>query len=124
MSTIDQPLWQPSKDRAAKARLSAFVKTCDRPCDYDYHALWRWSCENPEIFWDKLWDFAGVMGEKGDMVLENAPHMMDAQFFPNGKLNYAENLLRKTGQETAIIFRNEIGEEKMLSWGDLRAQVP
>ena len=123
MSTNNQPLWQPSKDRVAKARLSAFVKTCDRPRDYDYHALWRWSCENPEIFWDKLWDFAGVMGEKGDTVLENAPHMMDAQFFPKGKLNYAENLLRKTGQETAIIFRNEMGEEKMLSWDDLRAQV-
>ena len=123
MSTNDQPLWQPSKDRMAQARLSAFVEACDHPCDFDYHALWQWSCEKSEIFWDKLWDFAGVVGEKGATVFENAPHMMNAQFFPQARLNYAENLLRKTGQETAIIFRNEMGEEKTLSWDDLRAQV-
>src|SRR5690606_17095421 len=49
--------------------------------------------------------------------------MPGASFFPDARLNFAENLLRKTGEEDAILFRGEDKVERRLSWDELRALV-
>jgi len=76
----------------------------------NYRDLHAWSVENREAFWDLLWDFCGVIGEKGMRRLID-DKMPGAKFFPDAKLNYAENLLRRHDSSTAILFR---GEDKAL----------
>ena len=56
-----------------------------------YSDLWRWSIDNPEQFWSCVVDFCGVIGDMGKIVLEDIAEMPEAQFFPDAKLNYAEN---------------------------------
>ncbi len=118
-----KPLWTPSQERVENSRLSAFVKFLNEGNFKNYQDLWQWSNENTEKFWSALWNFAGVIGEKGDVILNDGHKMPGAQFFPQGTLNYAENLLRKKGKDTAIIFRNERGEERKFSFDDVHAKV-
>jgi acetoacetyl-CoA synthetase len=73
----------------------------------DYEALHAWSVAAPELFWDAIWDFTGVIGEKGTRVLLDAEKMPGAKFFPDARLNVAENLLRGEGGDVALLFNNE-----------------
>ncbi len=116
---MDQPLWQPSPERAAATRLSDFGARMSArfgaPAG-DMAALHRWSVDHIEQFWTGLWDFAGVIAEtRGDTVLAGGETMQGARFFPNARLNFAENLLRRRDGRPAAIFRGESGVSRTLS---------
>ena len=71
----------------------------------DYHALWQWSVTEKETFWDMVWDFCSVTGEKGGRIFDdNNGQMFGARFFPEGRINYAENLLQKTRRQTGKLY--------------------
>ncbi len=123
----EKPLWTPDEGRRRAARLSAFMDFLaehhERRFD-GYRDLHDWSVDNMAEFWSALWDFAGILGEKGDPpFLEEGEAMWQARFFPRARLNFAENLLRQRGEAPAIVFRNEAGVERILSHDDLRAEV-
>ncbi|MAM34516.1 MAG: acetoacetate--CoA ligase [Micavibrio sp.] len=118
-----QPLWKPSDKKVEHSNLTAFVQGLGAGTFSDYHELWRWTNENPEKFWDHLWDFAGVIGEKGERVLINKDQLPGAEFFPDSKINYAENMLKNHSDDTAIIFRDEQGKESEISFSSLYEQV-
>ena len=92
-----------------------------------YHDLWAWSVTQPDLFWQEVWDYTGVIGTRGSVALTSAPHMKDVKFFPDAKLNWAENLLRVhdgiADSDTAIISRVETKFEKEISYQELRARV-
>ncbi|PID78694.1 acetoacetate--CoA ligase [bacterium DOLZORAL124_64_63] len=90
-----------------------------------YAELFGWSTDQPESFWREVWEFCGVVGSgPGTVVLEDGQRMPGARWFPQARLNYAENLLRGAddGAE-AIVFRNERGDTTRLSFGELRARA-
>ncbi|MEM9469946.1 MAG: acetoacetate--CoA ligase [Pseudomonadota bacterium] len=91
--------------------------------DQGYNSFWQWSVDQMEVFWDEFWHWADIQGEKSDVILRDPDLMTGSQFFPNGTLNYAENCLRKRDDKPAIIFRNELGDERTLSYADLYDQV-
>ena len=105
------PLWKPSKARIAAANLTAFRHSAERRWGVecaDYDALHRWSVTHPEQFWTTLWDFAGVVAEKrGERVLADANKMPGAKWFPDARLNFAENLLRSHDTADALVFWGE-----------------
>src|SRR5690606_33272077 len=74
-------------------------------------------------FWPLVWDFCGLIGERGERVLVDGDRMPGARFFPDARLNFAENLLKKSGPSEALVFRGEDKVERVLSWDDLRALV-
>jgi len=114
------PLWTPSAPE--KTQLAQFMRGLGHD-GLDYDQFWRWSVENPEKFWNSVWDFAGIIGEKGKTILEKAHLMQGARFFPDAKINYAENLLKTRGGHAAIIFRDEQARERTLSFDDLYKEV-
>jgi acetoacetyl-CoA synthetase len=93
-----------------------------------YAALHRFSIDNREAFWSAVWDEFGVIGEKGKRILVD-DRMPGATFFPDARLNFAENLLRRNDGGEAIVFRGEAdprlksGVEARLSWAELYALV-
>jgi acetoacetyl-CoA synthetase len=93
---------------------------------HDYHQLWRWSVDQPAAFWGSLWDYFGVLGERGDgPVLAGGP-MPDVTWFPGATLNYARNALRTAQADPAriaVIARDEEGHQLTLSYGELAAEV-
>jgi acetoacetyl-CoA synthetase len=110
---MSQPLWRPSPERAADTILSRF---CRETGEADMAALYRWSIAEPEAFWRKLWSFAGVIGDgPGTVGIENPGKMPGAKFFPEARLNYAENLLRQRDDTDAIVFRGEDKVRRRLS---------
>ena len=124
--TDTAPLWTPSDNRIEAAPISAFIaaaaRASGRPID-DYDTLHAWSVEDREGFWSLVWDWCGIVGERGGRVLENGDRMPGARFFPDARLNFAENLLKKTGSGDAIVFRGEDKVARRLSWDELAALV-
>jgi acetoacetyl-CoA synthetase len=124
--TDDAPHWIPTPERIAAAQLTrfhAFVRERGAPAG-DYAALWRWSVDEPEAFWTAVFDFTGVIGERGaGPVLRDGDRMPGATWFEGTRLNFAENLLRVAGSDPAIIARDERGRRHELSWDDLRREV-
>ena len=122
MHAADTPIWQPEPQRAAATHLAAFGKlmsTLDNTRYDDYHSLWQASVTQPARFWNKVWDYSGVVGDKGERLLQHDGHMRDARFFPDARLNYAENLLRRRDDALAVCFWGEDKVKRELSWWEL-----
>jgi acetoacetyl-CoA synthetase len=100
---------------AANARYGLSLKT--------YRELHAWSVAYRAEFWDLLWDFTAVVGEKGARPLIDGDRMPGARFFPDARLNFAENLLRRRDGQAAILFRGEDKAERRLSWAELASLV-
>tara|TARA_Y100000590_G_scaffold56413_1_gene59171 strand:- start:798 stop:2753 length:1956 start_codon:yes stop_codon:yes gene_type:complete len=120
-------LWKLNKERLHKTNLFLyynFIKENFKvKANCDFYEIWKWSVENPEDFWKSIWDFTNVKGELGDILLEKSSIFFKNKFFPDSKLNYAENLLKKNNEEPAIIFKSENGYRTMLTWKNLNLNV-
>jgi acetoacetyl-CoA synthetase len=89
----------------------------------DFEGLHAWSIAERENFWTAVWDFCGIRGDRGDRALTNADDMLEARFFPDASLNFAENLLVRAGDSDALIFRGEDKVRDRWSWDRLTATV-
>ncbi len=125
----DMPLWTPSPERAAASQVMAFMAEVNRRHGSElgsalktYRELHAWSVAHPDAFWNDVWDFCGVKGEKGSRLMDGDA-MPGAKFFPDARLNFAENLLAHPGKGDAIVFRGEDKVQKRLSWDELNALV-
>jgi len=124
--TTDRPLWRPRPEQVAGSQIAAFIDAANRRHGLrleGYRALHAWSVAQSADFWDLVWDFCGVIGEKGERRLIDGERMPGARFFPDARLNFAENLLRGGGAADALIFRGETQRAYRLSWDELRALV-
>ncbi|WP_127519942.1 acetoacetate--CoA ligase [Mesorhizobium sp. Z1-4] len=121
-----EPLWTPSPERVKSSNLGDFMKQASaragRPLE-DYDALHTWSIEDREGFWSLIWDYCGVVGDRGETVLADGDKMPGARFFPEAKMNFAENLLAGGGSGDAIVFRGEDKVDLRWSWDELRDRV-
>jgi acetoacetyl-CoA synthetase len=125
---VNAPMWQPSPDRVAHANLTAFaarVAARHGVALADYATLHRWSVENSEAFWREVWDDAGIVGERGARTLIDGVKMPGARWFPDARLNFAENLLarRSTAETDALVFWGEDKVKRRVSHADLLAAV-
>ncbi|GAA4236021.1 acetoacetate--CoA ligase [Actinomadura meridiana] len=123
-------LWEPSDEVVANARVSHFVHWLwDRGVLTEtYDDLWRWSVTEVDAFWDAIWSYFEVVGNRGDgPVRTGGPMPVDGlTWFPGTTLNYAANALRKasdTPDDTAVIFRSEAGGHRVLTYRELALHV-
>jgi acetoacetyl-CoA synthetase len=124
--SADRPLWTPSEAAIRATAMAHFMAAASKAAAEPfatYDALHQWSIDQPEAFWALLWSFCGVRGERGDVVLADGDHMPGASFFPGAQMNFAENLLWKSGPGDAIVFRGEDRVSRRLSWDELRRLV-
>ena len=126
---MSEPLWRPSPERIAQANLTAFAARVMAKHGVklpDYTALWRWSVEKRPAFWRELWDYGGVVGEPGARVLVDGDKMPGAQWFPDARLNFGENLLARgaaNDRADAFVFWGEDKMKRRVSQAELRAEV-
>ena len=114
----DKPLWSPDPNQIEQTHLYRFMKEASKVqgVQFDsYDGLWQWSVENIEKFWSLAWNFTGVIGEKGSTIATNLNKMPGAHWFPDAKLNYAENLLRRQDDGDALVFWGETQVKRRLS---------
>lgn len=120
------PLWTPSPQTVAQANMTRFRERVDaggRLREGGYRALHAYSVDEREAFWSAVWDFCGVIGEKGERILVDGDRMPGASFFPDARLNFAENLLRRADAGEALVFRGEDKVRRRMSWAELNALV-
>ena len=105
------PLWQPTPGQIAATNMEFFRHMVNKDCHENlsgYKSLYEWSIKKPDLFWSSVWKFCEVIGDMGKTILTPGPYKMPGtRFFPEARLNFAENLLRRQDQETAIIYWSE-----------------
>ncbi len=121
-----QPLWTPSQASIDAANMTRFIAQVNHRHGLsidNYDALYQWSIDHKEAFWPEIWDFCEIIGDKGERILIDGENIEKAQWFPDASLNFAENLLRRKDNETAIYFRAEDQVEYSLTYRELYDQV-
>ncbi len=124
--TVEKPLWRPEPEAACRSAMARFMGEANKRHGLelnDYAALWQWSVDHREQFWPLVWDFFDIKSMKRwDSVLENDA-MPGARWFDGARLNFAENLLRYRDDRTALVFRNEAGHRRTLTYAELYRAV-
>ncbi len=125
-----KPIWKPSQTRISSSRLTSFRQSLESRWQIDlpdYKRLHKFSIKEPEKFWMSVWDFCGIIADtKGNRVLDtptSGDQMLRTEFFPEAKLNFARNLLRRQDDKDAIIFQREDREHQRISYGELYDNV-
>jgi acetoacetyl-CoA synthetase len=93
-----------------------------------HHDLWRWSVDEPEAFWQSLWDCDGMASPTPHTSVLGGGRMPHARWFEGAQVNYAQRVLRHVDAAhaagvPAIVSENEQGEVRELTWPELRRQV-
>jgi acetoacetyl-CoA synthetase len=121
------PLWQPSPERVADANMTRFIRFVNERCGLhieDYPGLHEFSVNRIEDFWLALWEFCGIRAS-GELkpVVDDVMRMPGARWFPNVKLNFAQNLIRYKDDRVAIVARDETEARKSWTYAELHEQV-
>jgi len=128
-------LWEPGPEEIERARITGYRRWLARDRGVAlggdtgpaaYRELWEWSVAEPGPFWDSLWDYFGILGERDGGPVLTGGQMPDVTWFPGATLNYAQNALRAAATDPArlaVIACDEAGNRAALSYGDLAAEV-
>jgi acetoacetyl-CoA synthetase len=126
-SSVPELLWEPGERAVADAQVTHFAQQLVRKHRLElntYPEFHAWTVQNPETFWAEVWDFCGVVASrKGSTVLTDGDKMPGARWFPEARLNFAENLLRRGDRGDALIFWDETGFRRRVSYSDLTTDV-
>ena len=129
-------LWQPGPAEVERARITGYRRwlASERGVDLAgdtgagaYRALHAWSVAEPSAFWGSLWDYFGVLGERGEGPVLTGGPMPDVSWFPGTTLNYARNALRVAATDPAriaVIARDEAGNQSALTLDTSAASSP
>lgn len=124
--TSSEPLWTPSTDRTQASNMQRFMRYASDQLGLsftDSASLHAFSLKESGMFWSLIWDFCSVAGEKGAAPLRHGDKMPGAQFFPEARLNFAQNLLRRHDESEALVFWGEDKVRRRMSWRELNELV-
>lgn len=125
------PLWSPAPERTSDSEMARFARQFyplgDPETLEGYRALHAWSVGERGAFWLALWRFCDVLGDPGSVPLIASGRMLEDRWFPEARLNYAENLLRenglRTGEAVALVACDERGDRIAIRRSELTEQV-
>jgi acetoacetyl-CoA synthetase len=120
---MNTPLWRPSEKKVKESVLEDFSKFVNLKSDKNFKNIWKWSVDNPELFWSKFWDYSKIIGDKGNEIIKKNKIFNKTKFFPNSRINYSENILKKRNNDIAISFLSEKGFEENITWKLLYEKV-
>jgi len=130
MASAPAPLWSPSPEDVANANITAYAAWVQRTRGVDvtgsYDALWRWSVEDLDGFWASIWEYFDVVADGSPATVLGDRTMPGAAWFPDVRLNYAENLFaRHADDDVPAIHHVSENRERLatMTWGELRAQT-
>ncbi len=127
MASAPKILWQPDQRAIEDAQVTQFARQVIRKRRLElnsYPDFHRWTVDNPEAFWSDVWDFSGIVASrKGATLLVDGDKMPGAKWFPEARLNIAENLMRRGDRGDAFVLWDEGGERRRLSYSELTSEV-
>ena len=138
---MSEPIWRPGPERVRRSNMTAFLQRVRdrRPpgagAVVDFPSLYRWSVARPDAFWPEVWEFCGILaderpgGRPWDTTVVGLDRMapphpaLGPRWFTGARLSFAENLLRFGDDREALVFWNELGRQRSLTYRELRAAV-
>ena len=128
MSNIVKPIWEPGTERIERANINRFMRFVREQTGNDdirrYAPLYDFSVRQPEKFWKLVWEFCGIRSTGDfDEVLVDGDKMPGAKWFPDVRLNFAQNLLRYKDDRVALVARNEGGHAREFTYAELHDEV-
>ncbi|MFV1990949.1 MAG: acetoacetate--CoA ligase, partial [Acidimicrobiales bacterium] len=120
---VSAALWRPTAEAIDATNLTRFSHEFYPELDGSFSSLHAASVADVDRFWSSMWDFAQVIGEKGERSFVDADRLKDTRFFVGAKLSFAENLLGDPTTDTALIHADESGIQTQISRQDLHALV-
>jgi len=119
-------LWTPSKERVERCNLHSFIASLPNTGSQitDFDSLHAWSIQQPAQFWQEIWNYFKIIHSKSASAVMEQQHDLSAtKWFVGAELNFAENLLRYRDNKTAIVFSNEFGQRRTLTYAELYSAV-
>ena len=122
---MSSPIWKPNESQILNANVTKFISFVNQERGLklsNYWDLHQFSIDHSDNFWRLCADYCGAVGDFSgpERVGES---MVDTQWFPEVKLNFAETMLSRRDEKDAIVFRGENKIELRLSFSDLYLQV-
>jgi len=120
-----EPLWSPTPERIEGAHITRFMRrqAAGGVAAESFEDFYQWSINDREAFWEGVWNFCGVVGERGVRTVVEGERMPGARWFPDATLSFAENLLKRGDDELAIVFRREDELRRELTFRELQGEV-
>src|SRR3954451_7327768 len=128
MLNVEKSLWEPGTQRVEAANINRFMRFVREQTGNEelrrYQPLYDFSVRNPEKFSQLVWGFCGIRATGDfDTVLVDGDKMPGAKWFPEVRLNFAQNLLLFKDERIALIARNEWGHEREYTYAQLHVEV-
>jgi len=124
---MSKKLWEASQKIKFNSNLYSFEqyisKKYSKKFNQNYSSILKWSISNPGKFWDSVWDYCSIKGQKGKNKLIKSKVFYKNKFLPKSKLNFSENLLSKNNKDKAITFISENGFREERNWKQLNNNV-
>ena len=124
---MNKKLWEPSKTLKLNSNLLKFEKFISnrfkKKFNGNYEKIHNWTIKNPQSFWNSVWDYSKVKGNKGKNNNKKFSKFYKNTFLNNSKLNFTENLLSKNNDDKAITFISENGFREIKNWKELNINV-
>lgn len=124
-----EKLWEPTPERIQESPMYAFQKwlAASRGVHTTgFQELHQWSVDNLDEFWEAMWEYFDVIGNRGDGPVRTGTGVEHTRWFPGAKVNYAENILRHaatTPGKEAIVALHENSPRESYTWEQLRGKV-
>ena len=122
-------LWSPSVERYQASTMAAFERYLSKKHELtfsDYNDMWRWSISDLNSFWGAIADFFELRFFEQPQKILNKRAMPGAEWFVGAKVNYADQILSKTGrlaEQVAFVSNSETFGRKELTWNNLKRSV-
>ncbi len=129
-------LWEPDPDFIKGTNLVEFVEwlSTNRNTNFvvsenakenveNYKALWQWSVNDLEDFWESVWQFFEIKSYSDYTSVLDERKMPGAKWFEGATLNYAEHAFLKSGEGEAVVYVREDGLRRSLTWDELKRQT-
>lgn len=119
----DKPLWQPDLHTLQNSHMTHFILSVNRELNLslkNYDELYQWSIDQPELFWKIVSTFSGIIfSQKPTKIMHSEKEIWKTKWFVDAKLNFAENCLWRRDDHIALLYANEKGERKKISYREL-----
>lgn len=137
-------IWTPSQQRIADSNMQDFLRQANTLAQqqvlakelHNYQQLHQWSIDEPALFWSLVWQDSHLVPalekpindtEQLKQAFKTATTFYDAQWFNQLEMNFAENLLQRRDDASALISCGEPslnqGQDRSVSYKELYNQV-
>jgi acetoacetyl-CoA synthetase len=124
---MEKIMWKPSVEQIERSQMfefKEFINTRHGLNLDSYTDLHDWSVDNIHEFWAFAWEFFDIIHTQPyTQVVDDVSKMPGAKWFTGVRLNFAENLLRRRDDKTALIFKGESQPVRKLTYAELYSEV-